>query len=253
MAVQDQQQWLLSRYLKDPNHAHRNAVVAANLPLVWKVARRESERSGHSFEDLAQEGVRGLIKAVERFDPSLGNTLSTAAVPWIRGAMRHYLRDRCRVFSGARSVIELRQRGAALQRRREQQGLSPMNDSALARALGCSQQRWQEAQALQTCLRVASLDQPGGGSDPETPLVEQLSDQQAPGQYGWLERCELRRQLWRGLKTLQASQRRLVLARVLQQRTWKDLGAMAGISARAAQRRYQQACGIVRQQLVGAS
>ena len=86
MAVQDQQQWLLSRYLKDPNHAHRNAVVAANLPLVWKVARRESERSGHSFEDLAQEGVRGLIKAVERFDPSLGNTLSTAAVPWIRGA-----------------------------------------------------------------------------------------------------------------------------------------------------------------------
>ena len=44
-----------------------------------------------------------------------------------------------------------------------------------------------------------------------------------------------------------------MLARVLQQRTWQDLGAMAGISARAAQRRYQQACGIVRQQLVGAS
>ena len=83
MAVQDQQQWLLSRYLKEP--------------LVWKVARRESERSGHSFEDLVQEGVSCLIKAVERFDPSLGNTLSTAAVPWIRGAMRHYLRDRCRV------------------------------------------------------------------------------------------------------------------------------------------------------------
>ena len=52
MAVQDQQQWLLSRYLKDPTPEHRNAVVAANLPLVWKVARRESERSGHSFEDL---------------------------------------------------------------------------------------------------------------------------------------------------------------------------------------------------------
>ena len=78
MAVQDQQQWLLSRYLKDPEH--RNAVVAANLPLVWKVARRESERSGHSFEDLVQEGVSGLIKAIERFDPSLGNTLSTACL-----------------------------------------------------------------------------------------------------------------------------------------------------------------------------
>ena len=90
MAVQDQQQWLLSRYLKEPNPEHRNAVVAANLPLVWKVARRESERSGHSFEDLVQEGVSGLIKAIERFDPSLGNTLSTAAVPWIRGAPTLY-------------------------------------------------------------------------------------------------------------------------------------------------------------------
>ena len=86
MAVHNQPQWLLSRYLKQPTPEHRNAVVAANLPLVWKVARRESERSGHSFEDLAQEGVSGLIKAIEHFDPNRGNTLSTAAVPWIRGA-----------------------------------------------------------------------------------------------------------------------------------------------------------------------
>jgi len=79
--------------------------------------------------------------------------------------------------------------------------------------------------------------------------VEQLSDQQAPTPYGWLERCELRRRLWRGLKTLSARQRRLVLARVLQQRSWQELGARAGLSARAAQRHYQQACAQVRQQL----
>ena len=245
MAVHNQPQWLLSRYLKQPTPEHRNAVVAANLPLVWKVARRESERSGHSFEDLAQEGVSGLIKAIERFDPNLGNTLSTAAVPWIRGAMRHYLRDRCRAVGGARSVIELLQRGAALQRRRELQGLEVLDDRGMADALGCSLQRWQEAQALQACLRIASLDQPGAGPDPDLPLVEQLRDQQAPAPYGWLERCELRRRLW----TLTARQRRLVLARVLQQRSWQELGARAGLSARAAQRHYQQACAQVRQQL----
>ena len=85
--------------------------------------------------------------------------------------------------------------------------------------------------------------------EPELPLVEQLSDQQAPAPYGWLERCELRRRLWKGLKTLSARQRRLVLARVLQQRSWQELGARAGLSARAAQRHYQQACAQVRQQL----
>ena len=136
--------------------------------------------------------------------------------------MRHYLRDRCRAFGGARSVIELLQRGATLQRRRELQGLEILDDRATAEALGCSLQRWQEAQALQACLRIASLDQPGTGPEPDLPLVEQLSDQQAPTPYGWLERCELRRRLWKGLKTL---------------------------SARAAQRHYQQACAQVRQQL----
>ena len=249
MAVHNQPQWLLSRYLKQPTPEHHNAVVAANLPLVWKVARRESERIGHSFEDLAQEGVSGLIKAIERFDPNRGNTLSTAAVPWIRGAMRHYLRDRCRAVGGARSVIELLQRGAALQRRRELKGLEVLDDRGMADALGCSLQRWQEAQALQACLRIASLDQPGAGPDPELPLVEQLRDQQTPAPYGWLELYELRRRLWTGLKTLTARQRRLVLARVLQQRSWQELGARAGLSARAAQRHYQQACAQVRQQL----
>ena len=155
MAVHNQPQWLLSRYLKQPTPEHRNAVVAANLP-PWKVARRESERSGHSFEDLAQEGVSGLIKAIERFNPNRGNTLSTAAVPWIRGAMRHYLRDRCRAVGGARSVIELLQRGAALQRRRERQGLEVLDDRGMADALGCSLQRWQNGITSRPAPKSAS-------------------------------------------------------------------------------------------------
>ena len=81
MAFQDQQQWLLSRYLKNPNPEHRNAVVAANLPLVWKVARRESERSGHSFEDLVQEGVSGLIKACLLYTSPSPRDLSTSRMP----------------------------------------------------------------------------------------------------------------------------------------------------------------------------
>ena len=81
---------LLAAYGRNPSAANRNAVVHANLPLVWRLAREESRRSGHSFDDLVQVGCIGLIKAVERFEAQRGSTLSTAAYPWIRGAMRTY-------------------------------------------------------------------------------------------------------------------------------------------------------------------
>ena len=53
---------LLAAYSQCRSIANRNAVVSANLPLVWQVARQEAQRSGHCFEDLVQEGCQGLIK-----------------------------------------------------------------------------------------------------------------------------------------------------------------------------------------------
>ena len=99
---------LIATYQRCRSIANRNAVIHANLPLVWRVARQEAKRSGHNFDDLTQEGCFGLVQAVERFDPSRGHTLSTAATPWIRGAIRHYLRDRSHAVSGSHHLQENR-------------------------------------------------------------------------------------------------------------------------------------------------
>lgn len=60
--------------------AARNAIVVANLRLAAKIATRIR---GLTFEERTQEGVFGLITAVERFDPERGR-FSTFAVWWIR-------------------------------------------------------------------------------------------------------------------------------------------------------------------------
>ena len=70
---------LLAAYGRCRSTANRNAVVRANLPLVWQLARQESQRSGHPFDDLVQVGCLGLIRAVERYELEQGTTLSTAA------------------------------------------------------------------------------------------------------------------------------------------------------------------------------
>lgn len=239
----------LQAYLEHPCLKSRNAVVHANLPLVWQVARRESLRSGASFEDLAQVGAIGLIKAVERFDPGRGTTLSTAAVPWIRGAIRHHLRDHGQPLSGSRSLIELRQRAQQLQGRRQREGLAPLAEPALLEALGCSMERWRQAQELPQ-QHPASLDQTMAGAEADAaPLVEQLPDPQGTDHYDALKRQELRRLLWGSLKQLQAPQRRLLLARVLRGQSWRELGRSRQLSAKAAQRDCQRLLEQLRQQL----
>lgn len=58
-------------------------LIWSNMRLVHFVARRYQGR-GLDLDDLIGEGVKGLKRAVERFDASRGYTLSTYAVPWIK-------------------------------------------------------------------------------------------------------------------------------------------------------------------------
>lgn len=64
----------------------KDELIEANLRLVVSQAKRYIGR-GVKFLDLIQEGNLGLIRAVEKFDYTLGNKFSTHAVPWIRGAI----------------------------------------------------------------------------------------------------------------------------------------------------------------------
>lgn len=61
------------------------------MPLVGFVTARFMGR-GYEYEDLYQYGCIGLIKAVDRFDPSYGVTFSTYAVPLIIGEIKRFLR-----------------------------------------------------------------------------------------------------------------------------------------------------------------
>lgn len=70
----------------------REALVEKNLGLVHHIVRRFAGR-GYELEDLFQIGVIGLIKAIDKFDLSLGVKFSTYAVPLITGEIKRFLRD----------------------------------------------------------------------------------------------------------------------------------------------------------------
>lgn len=67
-------------------------LVEKHLPLVHSCARK-LWHEGLDYDDLIQLGSIGLIKAIRRFDKTLGNMFSTYAVPLIMGEIRRFLRD----------------------------------------------------------------------------------------------------------------------------------------------------------------
>lgn len=70
----------------------REVLIEKNLGLVHHIVRRFAGR-GYEMEDLFQIGTIGLMKAIDKFDLTLGLKFSTYAVPMITGEIRRFLRD----------------------------------------------------------------------------------------------------------------------------------------------------------------
>ena len=65
----------------------RNEVIEQNIPLIKKIAKKSITSTTLSDSDLVQEGIFGLITAIEKFNPALGYKFSTYASWWIKQAM----------------------------------------------------------------------------------------------------------------------------------------------------------------------
>lgn len=214
----------------------RNALVSANLPLVRMVAERQRQRCSEPFDDLVSMGVLGLIRAVEAFDLRRDGSLSSFAVPYIRGAMLHGLRDQGQPLHTPRRLRELDQRARRHLERLRQAGAAAPSPAALADQLGCSLSQLEEAAAVQRALKLRSLDAPCGapaeGADSPT-LLDQLA---APAPATADPQCQWLR---RRLAALAPSQRRLLEGHWLQGLGWRDLAEELGLSASAARRQAE--------------
>ncbi|MEL7567824.1 MAG: RNA polymerase sporulation sigma factor SigF [Dehalobacterium sp.] len=70
----------------------RERLINCNLKLVFNMVQRFQNR-GYELEDLFQIGTIGLMKAIDKFDPSFDVKFSTYAVPMIIGEIRRFIRD----------------------------------------------------------------------------------------------------------------------------------------------------------------
>lgn len=90
MLSAEEEQALALRYRHDSDLDAAKQLVMSHLRFVVRVARGYNGY-GLSLADLIQEGNIGLMKAVKRFDPTMGVRLVSFAVHWIRAEMHEFI------------------------------------------------------------------------------------------------------------------------------------------------------------------
>ena len=160
----------------------RNELIEQNLRLVHACAHRFKGK-GIDYDDLYSAGCVGLVKAVDRFDESLGYKLSTYAVPVILGEIKQLFRSGGSVKL-SRSLQALSARARDLCDRCKTERGEEMKITELAEKLGVDVYRATEAlNAAQTVVSLSGDTEEGGIEipvpSPEDALTERLSLKQA--------------------------------------------------------------------------
>jgi len=106
--------------LAHQGHTAHSKLAQSNLRLVVSVAKRYIGR-GLNFLDLIQEGNLGLLRAVDKFDHTLGFKFSTYATWWIRQAISRAIADQARTIRIPVHMVETINRQARTQRRLQQE------------------------------------------------------------------------------------------------------------------------------------
>ena len=158
---------LLQQFQLTPSARIRNRLVEINLGLVHKEAHRWKHQCQESFDDLLQIGCIGLIQSIERFDVSRGIAFSSFAMPYIRGEIQHYLRDKSPTVRIPRKWSALIHRNKkVVAQLRQELGRTP-SDNEIREAMKLTPEEWEKYKlAKQNCSTI-SLDSPVHQADNE--------------------------------------------------------------------------------------
>ncbi|MFJ8647507.1 RNA polymerase sigma factor SigF [Streptomyces sp. NPDC093546] len=229
----------------EEREAVRQDIVRAWLPMADRLAGRFRNR-GESLEDLKQVAALGLVKAVDRYDPSRGAAFESFAVPTITGEIKRHFRDHMWTLHVPRRVQDLRGRvRAAYQELSHSVGGRAPTVAEIAEKAGMTEEEAMAGLEALDSFTALSLDAELPGTEDGYTLVDALG-----GPDPALDVVIDRESVKPRLRTLPEREQKILYMRFFRDMTQSRIAEDLGISQMHVSRLISRCCTRLREDIM---
>lgn len=222
---------MIEEFLTTHSPELREALILRYVSLIHFVLGRLgfNPYGGIEYDDLASQGMLGLIEAVDHFDPGFGTRMSTYATLKIRSKVLDYLRDLDWLPRIARQKVKAMQ-GAMVELEHKLHRLPTDEELAAHLNLGLDELAHIQMDSSRVIISLDETTNKIGSDDTDSSLHEWLMDEQQENPLDITEEKDMQKNLVEAIKALPDREQLVLSLYYFDELTFKEIGKTLDIS-----------------------